>query len=288
MGGMGNQMFQYAMGRSLEIKGHGPVFYDDSSYTDDKFRNYALDSFCVTVKMASQSELDKYRRIRMIFYKIRQYVSISHLLSYQREKRDYECDQYRTMGYLEGYWQNENYFLSIKDALRKELVYAGQLTEIQQEIIREMLQENSVAIHVRRGDYLSAKNKETYMCLPFSYYQKAISYLEERIENLHYYVFSDDIPWCKENFTEYKNLTYIDESISNSAAVDFELMRNCKHFIIANSTFSWWPAWLAANEEKKVIAPSQWFFDEKDNRDVRNGLLRKTWICIDAPEVHLN
>ena len=84
MGGMGNQMFQYAMGRSLEIKGHGPVFYDDSSYTDDKFRNYALDSFCVTVKMASQSELDKYRRIRMIFYKIRQYVSIFSLYRLQR------------------------------------------------------------------------------------------------------------------------------------------------------------------------------------------------------------
>ena len=139
-----------------------------------------------------------------------------------------------------------------------------------------------MAVHVRHGDYLSPQNRNTYVCLPFNYYQKAISYLEEKIENLTIYVFSDDINWCKQQFQFTKNVVFIDESISNSAQVDFELMRNCKHFVIANSTFSWWPAWLAANHDKIVIAPKTWFYDERDNQAVRQGLLNKTWVCLDS------
>lgn len=288
MGGMGNQMFQYARGKALEKQGKGPVFYDDSAYEDDDLRSYALQSFRVAITKAPQSEIDKYRRIRRLYYSIRYHVKISTLPSYQHEKKDYKYGRYWNSGYLEGYWQNEKYFLNIREILQKEFVYKGELTDKQKEIIQEMHQGNSVAVHVRRGDYLSEKNRYTYVCLPIIYYQRAISYLQNNIENLRLYIFSDDIPWCKENFLEYENLMYIDESVSNSAQTDFELMRNCKHFIIANSTFSWWPAWLADNEDKTVVAPIQWFFNEKDNRDVRRGLLSENWICIDVPEVYSN
>lgn len=274
MGGLGNQMFQYAMGRKLSLKWKQELYFDDSAFEQDGERNYALGMYNVKMIRAPQMQLSKYHKIRTIIFRIRKYVNITRLAGFQLEKGEFAFESYRQAKYYEGYWQNERNFDSIKEVLQGELVYTGKLTEIQKRIISQMQQENSVAVHVRRGDYLSEKNRDTYVCVPIEYYQRAIAYMQDKMGQISLYVFSDDIAWCRQNFASYENITYVDDAISDNANIDCEMMRNCRHFIIGNSTFSWWPAWLAKSEDKIVIAPKRWFVNEEDNRAVEKGLCR--------------
>lgn len=278
-GGMGNQMFQYAMGKMLSTKWEKKVYFDDSSFESDELRCFELDELNVSLEKASQKEIEKYKRIRYFYNIIYNYIKIKRLFGIQLEKREFCFDKYKYARYFDGYWQNVQYFQLIREQLQQEFVFTGELTKYQEQIIDQMKQESSVALHVRHGDYLANNNQDIFVCLPINYYQQAIDLLREKIGSLRIYVFSDDIAWCKQNFTFCDNLVFVDESISNRAKVDFELMRNCKHFIIANSTFSWWPAWLASNKDKIVIAPQAWFCDERDNQAVRQGLNRD-WICL--------
>lgn len=150
---------------------------------------------------------------------------------------------------LFGYFQSEKYFDNCKDLIRHHfefqdsLLFGNQIENIS----------NSCSIHIRRGDYL---NLQEYHPFPgLEYYRKSISYMKSRgVER--FFMFSDDIPWCKEQFSEENEITYIENNIDIK---DLALMSVCKHNIIANSSFSWWGAWLNKNPEKIVIAPSIWF-----------------------------
>ena len=174
--------------------------------------------------------------------------------------------------YLLGYWMNEQYFVGIENKIRKAFTFRN-IDQANCSIAEKMQKENAVSIHIRRGDYLHLKHH--FRICELDYYQQAVKIINQRVVNPIYYVFSDDMNWCKENLSllgiEY---TAIETNTGMNSYKDMYLMTQCKHNIIANSTFSWWGAWLNTNMSKIVIAPKQWFSDIPDN------FCPKTWQLI--------
>lgn len=142
-----------------------------------------------------------------------------------------------------------------------------------------VLSTESVALHVRRGDYISDELKGYYFQVDMDYYEKAMNYMSNKIENPVFYIFSDDIPYCKQAFANYNNVVYIDSQNSASLYEDFEIMRNCKNFIIPNSTFSWWAAYLSdVSNEKIVITSKNWYYDKELNKTCIEAMCLPDWI----------
>ena len=162
---------------------------------------------------------------------------------------------------LSGYWQSENYFLEIRDILLNEISPKYKLRPEYGQAKSKIDLSESVAIHVRRGDYVSnPRSANLNGVLPLRYYQNALDYIKLNLNHPHFFVFSDDIPWVKSHFDfRGENHTFIEGVKDPNAIEELELMRSCKHHIIANSSFSWWGAWLGSNKNQVVIAPSQWY-----------------------------
>ena len=136
------------------------------------------------------------------------------------------------------------------------------------EILNEIENSNSISIHIRRGDYMSPENYNMYGCIATpTYYKKAIKVIEEKVENPTFFVFSNDMDWVKKNIQINSRVFYIDINSGNGSYKDMQLMSNCKHNIIANSSFSWWGAWLNENKNKIVIAPKKWINREDVDSD---------------------
>jgi len=175
-----------------------------------------------------------------------------------------------TSCYIDGYWQSEKYFSDIRNtifsdfSLKKELVSARFI-----KIAKKMKGSNSISIHVRRGDFVMVKktNKAHGVC-PLDYYEIAIKYISEKICNPEFFFFSDDIEWVKKNLsTGFKENHISGEGLSD--AEEMMLMSTCRHNIIANSTFSWWGAWLNSNPGKIVVSPSKFLLGSStDNKDL--------------------
>ncbi|HIP25044.1 MAG TPA: alpha-1,2-fucosyltransferase, partial [Archaeoglobus profundus] len=159
-----------------------------------------------------------------------------------------------------GYWQTEKYFSDIRTDILKDFTVKEKNTEIVDNYLKQINNSNSVSIHVRRGDYL---NHPDIGVLDISYYKNAIEYIYNKVENPTFYIFSNDISWCE------KNLDFIDDKIiinnTKSEIEDISLMKNCKYNIIANSSFSWWSAWLNINPSKIIIAPKIWMVKNPNN-----------------------
>lgn len=272
-GGLGNQMFQYALGRALVEKKGGKLYLDIRDFEKDKLREYELDKRNITGICYGGVWLDLYAILERVCRKIGSRKVFNKLCGVCIEEKEFLMQKITTEKYLDGYWQNTDYFKAIRPILIREFEYLGEITESQKQIIRDMQNSNSVAMHVRRGDYLTGAAARLYVSLDRAYYDEALGYLNGKISDLKIYIFSDDIEWCKQVFTDLKNVVFVDSSISTSQHIDLELMKNCKHFIIANSTFSWWASWLSDHSEKIVIAPDHWFKDKQLNSDVQQALL---------------
>ena len=174
--------------------------------------------------------------------------------------------------YLEGYWQSEKYFERIKDVIKNEFVFEKFSEEKNIFASNKIYATNSVAIHVRRGDYV--KNPLYSDICTLDYYKRAIKYITQHIDNPFFYIFSDDIHWCIENFNDLNQIEFIDWNNGKQSYRDMQLMSLCKHNIIANSTFSWWGAWLNKNPSKIVIAPKKILNSSNDAID----LITNSWI----------
>lgn len=151
--------------------------------------------------------------------------------------------------------------LGERNTIFKKYRAIGEYSEKQKDLIEKIERTNSVAIHIRRTDYLDPQN-EGYNVLSYIYYEKAIMYICSCIDNPYFYVFSDDIEFGKEMLQNYQNAIFVDRSYGNSDVQDFEMMRKCRHFIIANSTFSWWASQMSDNSSKIMISPRTWFLAE--------------------------
>jgi hypothetical protein len=269
-GGLGNQMFQYAIAKSIARRNNDNFTLDISFYPKQTLRKYELSLFNIE---------DYVPKSENIIYKVVRRFGVS-LHNYYVERNISEYDdnvfKYKKNIFLEGYWQNENYFKDIRSEIIKDFTRISALENESKIYLEKIKNINSASIHVRRGDYIndSQVNKQHGIC-DLEYYKNATEYLNKKFDDLTYVIFSDDMDWCKENFNFLVNKIFVDGT--KSAIDDLELMKNCKHNIIANSTFSWWGAWLNQNEEKIIIAPKQWF--EKKEWENKN-IACENWIKI--------
>ena len=164
--------------------------------------------------------------------------------------------------FLEGYWGNENYFNEIREILLTELkIKQEHQSDLFHFYKNEISQFNSVSIHIRRGDYLEVRNKSIFENLDLQYYKDAIALIVSKIPNPKFYIFSDDIIWTKSHLPIEADHVYVNEANTLKDFEELILMSFCKHNIIANSTFSWWAAWLNTNVNKLVLQPKIWYRD---------------------------
>jgi len=285
-GGLGNQLFQYALGRYLSILNNTELKLDISllKQTPENitYRTFELDKFHIKATIATDDEIKRIKRehlkglIKSLYWRF-QYQKPYYKQNYVKEAGFFFDKNILHCGnniYLDGYWQSPYYFEEIKPVLLQELIPKNDLGDIAYQYLKQILNSNSVSLHIRRGDYITnPKNKEIYLEINNNYYKQAISFMNNKIDTPTYFVFSDDLHWIKENL-----------NIENSVFIDIErpvdslyLMSKCKHNIITNSTFSWWGAWLNNNPEKIVVTPKEWFVTE---RLKTNDLLPKNWIKI--------
>ncbi len=271
-GGLGNQMFQYAFARKLNIVTGEKIYLDISVYDRDKKRKYELDKYntCVVKVGRYIGHIVSF----LLYFQRHLNLPLGDFCKIEVEKKVLHVQAvHEPRKYFIGNWQNEKYFSDIRQILMEDFRYLGVLSKSQKCLIAKMQCEDSVAVHVRRGDYLDKGIKEFYVTMSKEYYDCALNYISKKVRNPMIYFFSDDINWCKREYAHLENAVYIDDSISQTGTMDFEIMRNCKYFIIANSTFSWWASWLAEYEQKIVIAPKTWFYDGDACEDVRKALL---------------
>lgn len=298
-GGLGNQMFQYAAGRALASLKNTELKLDLSWYDlvlpNTTPRRYQLDIFNINAPIASKKEVKKLvkeSRFGVIkkFKRFLSLIGLRHKKVYQEKHYHFDSSLQKRKSplYLEGYFQSYKYFQNIEQIIREEFTLKKHLPKEPQKIAELMDNSESVSLHIRRGDYVSLKSANQFhgTCTP-EYYQKAINKVIEKIkaqepqktDNLQFFVFSDDTDWVKQNIKIPGN-TANTHYISNLGFQDYEeltLMSHCKHNVIANSSFSWWGAWLNPNPQKIIIAPLHWFADPKINT---SDLIPESWTRI--------
>lgn len=260
-GGLGNQLFQYAAGRALATRLNAPLKFDNiTSLSSGKARGLELDKFEVNVELATKAEVKKFIPFPGLYYHKPKAISLlgKNIFHEKHFEFDDDFNLLRDPVYLDGYWQSPKYFESIASTILSEYKIKGNyLTNVKSKAV-ELQNSDTISVHIRRGDFLNPKANAYHGTLPLEYYKRAINILREKTANSTLCFFSDDIEWVKEQFKELDNIDFI-SSHTKSAIEDFFLMSSCRHNIIANSSFSWWAAWLNRNPGKIVIAPTNWF-----------------------------
>lgn len=269
-GGLGNQMFQYAFGRCMAEKYQRRLFLETGQLRGEANpmrRAYSLQIFKIRAQLTTVDMLTRMCGISLhvaergfdFHPEVFSYLPISHIV-------------------LEGFWQSEFYFDTIRHIIRSDFRFTSNDYNYEHSDISDLIQSsNSVCIHVRRGDYLT-QNGSFLGFVGLEYYAAAIRTVLLRVSNPHFFVFSDDVVWCKDNMHLEQPHTFVchQSSAEQTTEEDLRLMRLCKHFIIANSTFSWWAAWLGSAPNKLVVAPGRWFADAPRPKD----LFPKTWLVV--------
>ena len=284
-GGLGNQMFQYALGRALALKHKTELFadirsYSNQPYTDTK-RIYELDKFDTAIRIADKNIVRQFANPEFL----KKFLNRLHLKlnPYQERYIQEKSPSFQPSVlqapdniYLSGFWQSEKYFSHIKDVIRRDFASRKHPASLSNRLLmKEIKKENSISIHVRRTDYVTNKKTHAFHgTLPITYYERAIDNIRSKVKNASYYVFSDDPDWAKENIRLTNHTVYVSHNRGRDAHEDLRLMSMCQHNIIANSSFSWWGAWLNKNPDKIVIAPKKWF----NNSSAHNpDLLPANW-----------
>jgi hypothetical protein len=267
-GGLGNQLFQYAAGRALAHRISSELLIDTSRL---QRRNIA-----VTPRALELGHFRHAGRIATVAESrhlpwLHRVAPISHWISPWRTCVEQgllynaKFNELPDQTYLVGYWQSFRYFERISQLLATELQPVADLSSESETVASHIAAVTAVAIHVRRGDYVSlASAASLHGVLPISYYDHALAYVRERTVNPQFFVFSDDIAWCEMHLPlKREEVTYVVHNTGGAAWQDLALMSRCHHHIIANSSFSWWGAWLADQKQhgkpRLVIAPSKWF-----------------------------
>lgn len=256
-GGLGNQLFQYALYEAFREMGR-EVKADITAYQTGKDqRELELYKLGIELEEADRQELHRYfADNRRLWDRAMRYLAGRN--KYIKE-HTYDYDPFvlqMTDGYLSGYWQSEKYFRRAVSDIRKRIRFQGVETDSLQKQVRQMETENSVSIHVRMGDYLGKQEMYGNICTP-DYYKKAVEYIEQHVENPVFYLFSDAQEEAA-GLPGKQKYCRMDGNTGQDAYKDMYLMSRCRHHIIANSTFSWWGAWLDEKPEKIVITPPKW------------------------------
>lgn len=277
IGGIGNQMFQYACGRHLAILNNTELKLDISLLQnrvpfskDFVFRNYDLDIFNIKATIATASDIALYPlnwKINSIphrlynLFQIRKkgykYVLEWKLNSYNRILFDEKILKMRGNIYLAGYWSSPQFFNAISGTIKNDFSFKKELTSNSIALKEKITSCNSVCINVRRKEFLVVKAMGFH---GIDYIRKAIEVIVQRYDNPVFFIFSDDLEWCRDNIKLNFPSCFVGEEYYGDKFSDYlQLMMSCRHFIIPNSSFAWWAAWLANNEEKIVTVPTKYF-----------------------------
>ncbi|MBC7893497.1 MAG: alpha-1,2-fucosyltransferase [Sphingobacteriaceae bacterium] len=273
--GLGNQLFQYACGRALSLCQGVPMKLDLQNFQDFKNRRYALNALALKATEATPEEVNEFLKNdtpwqRLVMPRARRRV---------RRETGFGFDETLLRAgpdvYLIGYWQSPRYFEDVESEIRRELVWRIPPPPPTQAVLEKISAPKTVSIHVRRGDYVSNPGyAKRFGALPLTYYERALQYLAERETDLHGVIFSDEPAWVKATFPQLIPFTVVE---GNEATEDLRLMTACRRHVIANSTFSWWGAWLAPFPDKTVLAPARFFNDSTlPDRD----LVPEAWVRI--------
>lgn len=273
IGGLGNQMFQYAAGRALALRHQTDLRVDTFELESDpegKFtkRHFELGIFEANIQRASKEEIGRFSNLGSNKIKRelqRRFPTVFNRLMAVEKGSPYhhEFTKYPKHTYLNGFWQSELYFKNVASQIRSDFKFNPTIIEGNKEMASKISSVNSVSLHIRRGDYVTNTNAHSFHGLcSIDYYNEAVKLISEKENGIELFVFSDDIPWCKENLKYNFPIHFVE---THNAHSDMYLMSLCKHNVIANSSFSWWGAWLNANPKKMVIAPKQWIADPSVN-----------------------
>jgi hypothetical protein len=287
IGGLGNQLFQYAIARRIAYERNVPLKLDIFGFNDYKLRSYKLRFFNIEAEIASQEEISRIKKYsdNRIIEKV--YQKIDNIIPYSKKRYfkeqffpyDPRIEMITDNVYLEGYWQTEKYFKSIASIIRSEITLKEEMNGKNRDLKEKILNDkHSVSIHVRRRDYVTNNlTNQIHGCCSLTYYYKGIQKINDFLDSPNYYVFSDDIPWTKKNLKINNPIIYVENEEPEKDCEELILMSLCRHHIIANSSFSWWGAWLGNNADKITIAPSRWVNDP--SRDM-SDIIPDEWIKI--------
>lgn len=292
-GGLGNQMFQYAAGRALAIRNNTLLKIDLSFLKNGvlgehvDYRNYGLNNFCIIEDIINEEELNHFIRKSKFFSKLKiswfnkktgYRLPVPKIFWQKGHGYDPEFFSLPQNSYLIGYWQNVKFFAGKEEIIKQDFMFRNLPDESNTLLINRIKKCESVAIHIRRGDF---KNLPVLGTIDPEYYIKAINYLIEKLDKPALFFFSDEMEWVKENFNTINSdcsIYYVDINNSTGSDVDdLRLMSNCKHNIVGNSTFGWWGAWLNSNPGKIVIAPEKLFADPAIDNQLQ-GMIPDNWV----------
>ncbi|PKP45699.1 MAG: hypothetical protein CVT95_08350 [Bacteroidetes bacterium HGW-Bacteroidetes-12] len=293
-GGIGNQLFQYAFG-CAQKENEITVKYDISSF--EGYRHaFRLKYFNVDIENENTDLFTKtkpfkpwFQGSKNIFKKVLKRFSIYFEdIFYIKRKVIYSRKSYDSRllkvdnKFFDGYWANSKYFQNVLPSLRKDVCIRQEFYNYDYSELRKKIEQSTtpvVSIHIRKGDYLWEENTKIFEEISLDYYYKSLDFIYKRIGEFTLFIFSNDIDWCKTNFKYNKTIVFIDDNYTLEDYHEFELMRLCNHNIIANSTFSWWAAYLNNNSDKIVIAPRIWYANEsRQKKHERNGFIPEDWI----------
>ncbi len=289
-GGLGNQFFQYAFAKkAYNATSDSVMLLTEYFYRFDAIREPSIKKFNISIDYQEKKDfnyLDNRKFLKLRIKTFKKVTSFFENLGLNKltqkamtsfQKRLYKKGMFIELDiknpmfpsvypkkdkYLEGMWHNPAYFDDIKDELVKEFVLKD-TSVLPENLTKEIDKGNSVCVHIRRGDYLLY---DYYMVCDADYYIRAIDKMREMHKGAKFFIFSDDIEWVKANIPSSEDIVYVEEK--NPDYVDFELMRRCSHFIISNSTFSWWAAYLGQADNKTVMTPDKWYTNGKNKEQL--------------------
>ena len=280
IGGLGNQMFQYAAGHTLSKKTGQDFKLDLKDYEFLNDRNFELEAtFNLKTPLADDKEIKKIlgNKGQLYIRRVLNKVGLSKTLllekPYELNKHFFEVVN---STYLDGYWQNYNYFKNENKTIKKLFNFSCLTKKDIKNFFKKNKDRKSVSVHIRKGDYINKNNNaKIFFALGNTYYKEAFKIMKLKVDNPYFYIFSDDIEWVKGNL-DFEDLDYEIVKTNLIIGKDMALMKSCHHHIIANSTYSWWAAWLNSSKDKIVIAPKVWLNKQKQP----DGLNLPSWIKI--------
>lgn len=268
-GGLGNQMFQFALAISMDASGIPTTISANDYLLNRHYQGFELlKAFNVPIVMRERIKLFAVKNVRPFLVDsnglyVKNLVAklfnssskvFKEVEEYNFDKRVFDQEN----SFIIGTWQNVKYFDFQRELIKEVFNFNKPKDLLNLKLADEILKKNSIAVHVRRGDYMKPVNAETRMvCGSIDYYTRAFEKIKKSVENPVFYIFSDDISWVKKNFKGL-DCVFISHNTGTNSYLDMYLMSLCKHFVIANSSFSWWAAWLSKSSEKQVIMPFPW------------------------------
>ncbi len=288
IGGLGNQMFQYSLGRHLAVKYNAELKLDTAYLldrrprTDMVYRDYDLSIFTIDEKIATSCEVARFTGNYSSYWKragfyLFKKINNPKIINEQFLHFDHTVLEVGASAYLAGFWQSEKYFKDVESIIRSDFMFKINLSPNSKELAHRIEAANAVCLNVRRADYITNPLSSKYLgFIGLDYIHQAVETIAEKVDKPEFFIFSDDIEWCEQNIQLKHPYTIVSHTYAGAKFSDYlQLMTLCKHFIIPNSTFGWWAAWLCKHPDKIIIAPRNWV---KESSRYNKDLIPENWI----------